>query len=356
MKKQNVRTLSFIVATFTYLLIGATIFDALESNQENEKLKELNKEEFKLKQEFNISDNEFIQLQDILIEYHSYKGLPQWKFIGSFYFSLTVITTIGYGHSTPQTIQGKLFCMLYGMIGIPLCLVMFQSVGERLNFFTLISIKFFKKCFKFKNIDVTQTELVIIGIMLTLLVITTGASIFSYYEDWSYFEAIYYCFVTLTTIGFGDFVALSDYENPLGLGYVILSFSFFLFGLAVVASSMNLLVLRFLTMNTDDERKELEQDSTLNKQRSLKTNVDLINIVNGNAICTFEQTNLDDLKRENKFYCPSRNKLFKLFFNKFYPKTNHHSTNLNSNYCFCDKRKHYTIRRGPGKLRISFSF
>ena len=34
MKKQNVRTLSLIVCTFTYLLIGAAIFDALESDNE----------------------------------------------------------------------------------------------------------------------------------------------------------------------------------------------------------------------------------------------------------------------------------------------------------------------------------
>jgi hypothetical protein len=32
MKRQNVRTLSLIVCTFTYLLIGAAVFDALESN------------------------------------------------------------------------------------------------------------------------------------------------------------------------------------------------------------------------------------------------------------------------------------------------------------------------------------
>ena len=34
MKKQNVRTLSLIVCTFNYLLIGAAIFDALESDNE----------------------------------------------------------------------------------------------------------------------------------------------------------------------------------------------------------------------------------------------------------------------------------------------------------------------------------
>ena len=34
MKKQNVRTLSLIVVTFTYLLIGAAIFDSIESEEE----------------------------------------------------------------------------------------------------------------------------------------------------------------------------------------------------------------------------------------------------------------------------------------------------------------------------------
>lgn len=37
MKKQNVRTLSLVVCTFTYLLIGAAVFDALESNEESKR-------------------------------------------------------------------------------------------------------------------------------------------------------------------------------------------------------------------------------------------------------------------------------------------------------------------------------
>lgn len=34
MKRQNVRTLSLIVCTLTYLLVGAAVFDALESDNE----------------------------------------------------------------------------------------------------------------------------------------------------------------------------------------------------------------------------------------------------------------------------------------------------------------------------------
>ncbi|CAH1397012.1 unnamed protein product [Nezara viridula] len=37
MKKQNVRTLSLIVCTFTYLLVGAAVFDALESGTERKR-------------------------------------------------------------------------------------------------------------------------------------------------------------------------------------------------------------------------------------------------------------------------------------------------------------------------------
>ena len=33
MKRRNVRTLSLIVVTFTYLLIGAAVFDALEGGK-----------------------------------------------------------------------------------------------------------------------------------------------------------------------------------------------------------------------------------------------------------------------------------------------------------------------------------
>lgn len=37
MKRQNVRTLSLVVCTFTYLLVGAAVFDALESDTERKR-------------------------------------------------------------------------------------------------------------------------------------------------------------------------------------------------------------------------------------------------------------------------------------------------------------------------------
>lgn len=34
-----------------------------------------------------------------------------------------------------------------------------------------------------------------------LLLVFTPAMMFSYFEGWDYFTSVYYCFITLTTIG-----------------------------------------------------------------------------------------------------------------------------------------------------------
>jgi len=150
--------------------------------------------------------------------------------------------------------------MIYAMVGIPLGLVMFQSIGERLNKFASVIIRRFKIFMKFSHTEATEINLMAATGFLSSLIILTGAAVFSRYEGWSYFDSFYYCFVTLTTIGFGDYVALQNdkalINNP---GYVALSLVFILFGLAIVAASINLLVLRFMTMNAEDIRIENEE-------------------------------------------------------------------------------------------------
>ena len=170
-------------------------------------------------------------------------------------FPIFVFT--GYGHSTPKTVGGKLFCMTYALVGIPLCMIMFQNVGERLNTFVTYLLKQIKKCFRMKNTEVSQTDLIFITMNLSTVIITAGALMFSHFERWKYIDSLYYCFITLTTIGFGDFVALQK-ENMLQEKphYFAFSVIFILFGLAVISAAMNLLVLRFLTLNAEDERRD----------------------------------------------------------------------------------------------------
>lgn len=104
MKRQNVRTLSLIVCTFTYLLVGAAVFDALESDFEMREKEQLEAEEKRLQGKYNISEDDYKKLETIIMEAEPHRAGVQWKFAGSFYFAITVITTIGE--------FGLLFCVL----------------------------------------------------------------------------------------------------------------------------------------------------------------------------------------------------------------------------------------------------
>lgn len=95
MKRQNVRTLSLIICTFTYLLVGAAVFDALESDNEMREEEKLKAEEIRLKGKYNITSEDYRQLELVIMQSEPHRAGVQWKFAGSFYFAITVITTIG---------------------------------------------------------------------------------------------------------------------------------------------------------------------------------------------------------------------------------------------------------------------
>lgn len=60
--------------------------------------------------------------------------------------------------------------------------------------------------------------------------------------------------------------------------YVMFALIFILFGLAIVAASLNLLVLRFVTMNTEDERRDEAQAMQVKINRLLKFQFNMLNI------------------------------------------------------------------------------
>lgn len=52
----------------------------------------------------------------------AYRLIEGWSWLDSLYFSVITLTTIGYGDFSPQTNLGKLFTMLYIIIGMALIL------------------------------------------------------------------------------------------------------------------------------------------------------------------------------------------------------------------------------------------
>ncbi|KAM4582552.1 potassium channel subfamily K member 15-like [Fundulus diaphanus] len=253
MKAQNIRTLFLILSVVLYLLIGAAVFDALETESESSRKKALEQKLGELKRKYGFKEEDYRELERVILQSEPHRGGRQWKFTGSFYFAITVITTIGYGHVVPRTDAGKTFCMFYAVLGIPLTLVMFQSLGERINTLVRYLLRRAKQGLGFRKTEVSMGNMVLVGLLSCVTTLCIGAAAFSHFEDWTFFNAYYYCFVTLTTIGFGDFVALKKQDvlqkrSP----YVAFCFVYILVGLTVTGAFLNLVVLRFLTVRTDE--------------------------------------------------------------------------------------------------------
>jgi voltage-gated potassium channel Kch len=59
-----------------------------------------------------------------------YHYLEGWSYIDAFYFSVVTLTTIGFGDLTPQTDAGKLFTVVYIILGLGMILGFINAVFE----------------------------------------------------------------------------------------------------------------------------------------------------------------------------------------------------------------------------------
>ena len=118
-------------------------------------------------------------------------------------------------------------------MGIPLALIFLAFLSKILN----NAIDWLLKQFKNKQEDKQWVKILTFASILSILLIVfifIPSGIFYSLQEWSYFESVYYCFVTLTTVGFGDFVPSRDPDERQGLYRVCISVWIW-FGLAFVA-------------------------------------------------------------------------------------------------------------------------
>lgn len=88
-----------------------------------------------------------------------------------------------------------------------------------------------------------------IPVYLVLLLVSGyvcfGATLFSVWENWTFLDGAYFSFITLSTIGFGDFVpgtAIFETDTTSGDGQakLIICCFYLVLGLAIIAMSFNL--------------------------------------------------------------------------------------------------------------------
>ncbi|KRX25213.1 TWiK family of potassium channels protein 7 [Trichinella nelsoni] len=196
-----------------------------------------------LSKTYELAKMHYLDPEDLLDPHSTPEG-RRWTFASSFLFSFTLITTIGYGNLTPVTMNGRVFCIIYGLFGIPLVMITIANTG-RFMFDGMVAIlEVLRRAFaclvgRIRRTDKTSSRRRSIvemishshpesgtsvgspGVVLAFFShIFLGAMILPQWEDMDFFSAFYFSFVTITTVGFGDIVPRKYDYLPLTLAYV----------------------------------------------------------------------------------------------------------------------------------------
>lgn len=153
----------------------------------------------------------------------------QWTVLGTLFFLTHLSTTIGYGNSHVQTPAGQLATIVFAIIGIPIMGYTLAQVA-RLNL--QASVIMLEHCGSMKIRTPRSCFMVLWCWLLSLLFI--GAFVYSKLEPWTYLQSLYFCFMTLSTVGFGDFLPSSPTSRVFSIFYII-------FGLGMCASIIAML-------------------------------------------------------------------------------------------------------------------
>jgi len=117
---------------------------------------------------------------------------------GSVFFAMTVFTTIGYGSYAPETRHGKMLMVPMALFGLAITAAVISSFLNLCQYITDRIVAIHPRvCGRFGKVLCTSSAM---ALMLTLLV--EGLK---HYEGWEDWESRYFAWITMTTIGFGDY-------------------------------------------------------------------------------------------------------------------------------------------------------
>ncbi|MEE6473560.1 hypothetical protein FKM82_010081 [Ascaphus truei] len=267
-------------AIIFYLAIGAAIFQVLEEPnwKRASELYRFNKEQI-LKKHTCLSQRD---LDEILETVSGAAGqgvtiitgnntFNNWNWPNAVIFAATVITTIGYGNVAPKTPAGRLFCIFYGLFGVPLCLTWISALGKffggrakRLGQFLT------KRGVALRKAQIMCTAIFIIWGVLVHLVIPPF--VFMKTEGWDYIEGLYYSFITITTIGFGDYVAGVNPEANYNVLYRYFVEIWIYLGLAWLSLFVNWKVSMFVEVHKAIKKRRKKRKESFENDLHAKKN------------------------------------------------------------------------------------
>ncbi|KAA0718161.1 Potassium channel subfamily K member 1 [Triplophysa tibetana] len=209
--------LFLVLGYILYLIFGAVVFSSVELPyedrtrqrllgikrqflQEHKCLTEERLEEF-LSKAFNRSNYGVSILNNASASWN-------WDFTSSLFFASTVLSTTGYGHMAPLSDGGKAFCIIYSVIGIPFTLLLLTAVVQRIMVFsTWRPITYIHTRWGLSKPVVGLIHATLLAVVAVSCFFLIPAAIFSVLEEkWNFLDSFYFCFISLSTIGLGDYV------------------------------------------------------------------------------------------------------------------------------------------------------
>uniref|UniRef100_A0A8C5QFY5 Potassium channel subfamily K member n=1 Tax=Leptobrachium leishanense TaxID=445787 RepID=A0A8C5QFY5_9ANUR len=222
-----------------YLLLGALVVSTIEAPYE----RRLRTDLLELKQQFLaespcINESDLEKFLSKVINANKFgvsilnnaTNESRWDLASSFFFSSTLVTTVGYGYTTPLSDTGKAFCIFYALVGVPFTMLVLTAAIQRLMaIVTHKPIQYFQMHHGYDHKSVTKYHFVVLLIVVFTFFLLVPSAIFNAIENtWSFLDAFYFCFISLCTIGLGDYVPGEQSDQFLRQLYKV-SVAFYLF-------------------------------------------------------------------------------------------------------------------------------
>ncbi|KAM4041711.1 potassium channel subfamily K member 5 [Anomaloglossus baeobatrachus] len=299
-------------AIIFYLSIGAAIFQVLEEPNWTQATKGFVLSKAKILDKYSCLTPE--DLEEILETVSNAAGqgvtitgnttFNNWNWANAVIFAATVITTIGYGNIAPKTSAGRLFCIFYGLFGVPLCLTWISALGKffagrakRLGQFLT------RRGVTLRKAQITCTAIFILWGVVVHLVIPP--LIFMRTEGWDYIEGLYFSFITITTIGFGDYVAGVNPKVTYGALYRYFVEIWIYLGLAWLSLFVNWKVSMFVEVHKAIKKRRKRRKGSFESDPRVKRDkpISMANSKDANILsflCKKEETYNDLIKQIGK--------------------------------------------------------
>lgn len=114
----------------------------------------------------------------------------------------------GYGYTTPLTDAGKAFSIAFALLGVPITMLLLTASAQRLSLLlTHAPLSWLSLRWGWHPRRAARWHLVALLVVIVAVFFLVPAAVFAYLEEaWSFLDAFYFCFISLSTIGLGDYV------------------------------------------------------------------------------------------------------------------------------------------------------